>query len=78
MIDKIEKIISKYSENKITITPETNFADDLNLNSLDLASMVGDVEETFNCVIPDEDLYSIEKVQDLIDLLERLDEKGVR
>ncbi len=70
MINKVKEIISKYSENEIQLTPETKFVDDLNLNSLDIATMLCDVEETFHCEIPDEQLYAIETVQDLVDLLE--------
>ncbi len=70
MINKVKEIISKYSENEIQLTPETKFVDDLNLNSLDIATMICDVEETFHCEISDEQLYAIETVQDLVDLLE--------
>lgn len=70
MINKVKEIISKYSENEIQLTPETKFVDDLNLNSLDIATMICDVEETFHCEISDEQLYAIETVQDLINLLE--------
>jgi len=51
------------------ITDSTSIYD-LGLNSLDIASFVGDIEEEFDCEIEEEELPEIEKIGDIISLLE--------
>ena len=55
-----------------SITPETRFLADLQMNSLDIMDMVGQLEDEFDVVIATEDLNEIFTVQDLIDYLNEI------
>ena len=49
------------------VTPEANFADDLDADSLDLVELVMALEEEFETEIPDEEAEKITSVQEAID-----------
>ena len=49
------------------VTPEANFADDLDADSLDLVELVMALEEEFDTEIPDEEAEKITTVQAAID-----------
>lgn len=62
-------IAEKYKMNIETITRETNFQKDLSLNSLQLVEYVVAIEEHFNIEIPDNKLFKINTMGDLVDFL---------
>lgn len=72
---KLLDIIAKYANydaNKITM--EMNFADDLGVDSLDLADMISEIEDKFNIEVDDEDLMSgLETVGSAIEMLKNKD-----
>ena len=75
MSEKMKEIIAEQlSVNAEEIKPETNFKEDLGVDSLDLFEMVMAMEEEFGIEIPSEDLESIVTVNDIIGYLK---EKGV-
>ena len=57
-------VVDKLGVEEAAITPEANFIDDLNADSLDLVELIMSLEETFNIEIPDEDAEKIQTVGD--------------
>ena len=54
--ERLKKIIAEQlSVNEDEVTPEANFIDDLNADSLDLVELIMSLEEEFNVKISDED-----------------------
>jgi acyl carrier protein len=80
-IDEIRKeiiaIISEVSgEEEQKITPESNLAADLEIDSIKAIEITVAIEKKFKISIRDEDLPKIITVQDTIDLAEKLIKKG--
>lgn len=72
MLDEIKRIICEYVEvEEYEIMEQTNFVEDLGINSYEFMSMVGALEEEFGIVIPDIDVPCISTVNDLIEYLTR-------
>jgi len=68
--DRLKKIIAEQlSVSEEEVTPEANFIDDLNADSLDLVELIMSLEEEFNVKISDEDAEKIRTVQDAMDYL---------
>ena len=66
----LKKIIAEQlSVSEDEVTPEANFIDDLNADSLDLVELIMSLEEEFNVKISDEDAEKIRTVQDAMDYL---------
>ena len=75
MLEKITSILAdKLDVNPADVKAETNFKDDLNIDSLDLFDLVMTLEEEFGVEIPSEDLESLTTVGAMITYLT---EKGV-
>ena len=68
MLEKIQELAAAYTIKEIT--PNTILRSDLGLSSFDLVSLLSEVEETFDIKIKDEDIMSLNTVQDLIDYIE--------
>src|SRR4051812_18394682 len=61
--DRLKKIIAEQlSVNEDEVTPEANFIDDLNADSLDLVELIMSLEEEFNVKISDEEAEKIRTV----------------
>ena len=57
MYEKIKQVIcEQLGADASAVTPETSLIDDLKADSLDLASMILDLEEQYDIEIPDEDM----------------------
>ena len=75
MSEKMKEIIAEQlSVNAEEIKPETNFKEDLGVDSLDLFELVMALEEQYNVEIPSEDLEKITTVGAVMDYLKS---KGV-
>ena len=73
MFEQIVDIILEYVEvPREEITPDTKFLADLKMNSLDIMTMVGEMEDVFEETIETEDLNNIWTVQDLCDYISNL------
>lgn len=71
MLDKLKEIIEdKLSVDVADITVETNFKDDLGVDSLDLFELVMALEEEFGVEIPSEDLEQLTTVGKVIEYIE--------
>ncbi len=70
MFEQIRNAILEYVDvPKDSITPDSKFMADIHMNSLDIMTMVGDLEDAFDITIETEDLSSIFTIQDLIDYI---------
>lgn len=52
------------------VTPDAEFVDDLNADSLDLVELIMKLEEEFDVTISDEEAEKIVKVSDAVDFIE--------
>lgn len=75
MIKKLERIVQQHTGKQITLTPETTIRDELGLNSLDLATLICNIEDEYDCEIPEESMPQIETVQDMLDLIVKIKEE---
>ena len=66
----IEIIAEQLEVEEETITPETNFAEDLEADSLDIFQVLSEIEDELDLVIETDE--NIETVQALIDHIERI------
>ena len=73
MFDKLADIIVNYVEvKKEDIKPESRFMEDLGFTSFDFMSMLGEVEETLDVEINQEEAANIRTVQEAVDYLSRI------
>ncbi|MBL88737.1 MAG: acyl carrier protein [Actinomycetota bacterium] len=57
------------SVDEAQVTPEANFADDLDADSLDLVELVMALEEEFGVTVEEEELEGIETIQSAFELI---------
>ncbi|MEH1831346.1 MAG: acyl carrier protein [Nostoc sp.] len=71
LFDKVKKIVAEQLsvDDKIEITPQSKFMDDLGADSLDTVELVMALEEEFDIEIPDEAAEQIISVQDAVDYI---------
>ncbi|HEY9634221.1 MAG TPA: acyl carrier protein [Coleofasciculaceae cyanobacterium] len=70
VFDKVKKIVVEQLEvEPESVTPESNFANDLNADSLDTVELVMALEEEFDIEIPDEAAEQIATVQAAVDYI---------
>lgn len=74
MLELIAEIVFEVT-GKRGITMNTDFVQDLNLNSFDIVSIVGAFEDYFNTTIPTRDVWKLSTVRDVIEYIER---KGLK
>lgn len=70
IFDRVKKIVIEQLEvEPETVTPQSNFATDLNADSLDTVELVMALEEEFDIEIPDEAAEQIATVQAAVDYI---------
>ena len=70
MIEKIAKILSKFTDADLTaITEKTEFINDLGLNSLDLVNIIVEFEEEFDIEVPDRIIKNFVTIGDVMEYL---------
>ncbi len=57
------------SVDEAQVTPEANFADDLDADSIDLVELVMALEEEFGVTVEEEELEGIETIQSAFELI---------
>ncbi len=68
--EKVKNIVAEQlSVDAETITPQSNFANDLGADSLDTVELVMALEEEFDIEIPDEAAEKITTVQEAVDYI---------
>ncbi len=71
VFESIKKILSEQLEiNPDIITMDTNIADDLGADSLDVVDMLMSIEDEFNVEIPDEKIESLRTVGSVVDYIQ--------
>jgi len=71
MFEDLKKfLVDELRVNPDDVTPEAELANDLGINSLELADLVYLCEEKFNIVIDDEELHNFTTVGDIVKYLE--------
>ena len=72
IFEELKQIVCDYlGDDKIEIKEDSILTDDLGLSSLDLISIVGSVEDTFNIEVQDKDVAEIRKIKDVVDYIEK-------
>ena len=71
VLEKVKMILSsQFDVEEDSITPETNIADDLGADSLDVVDMLMSLEDEFDLEIPDEEIERILTVGELVAYIE--------
>lgn len=71
VLEKVKAILSEqFDAEEDTITPETNIADDLGADSLDVVDLLMSIEDEFEIEIPDGEIDNIKTVGDLVSYIE--------
>lgn len=73
IIEKLKTIVKPYTTNSDaynTLTEDTDFLKDLNINSANLVDIVLDVEEKFDVVIDNTDMEKMLTVKASVDIIE--------
>jgi acyl carrier protein len=67
---KLIEILSKHTAIEASaVTPDKHLKYDLGLDSLDVAEMVYEIEETFGITIADDSADKIQKISDTVDFI---------
>ena len=73
MFEKLKEIICNYVEvDPADIKPESRFIDDLGFNSYDFMSLLGELEETFEIQVDEQEVMKLHTVEDAVNYLETL------
>lgn len=71
MQEKVIKLVSDATKVEASkISAETNFVEDLNLDSLDIVELMMKMEDDFGIEIPEEDAEGLKTVKDVVSYLE--------
>lgn len=70
ILEKVKKILSEqFSVSEDKINMETNIAEDLGADSLDVVDILMSLEDEFEIEIPDEEVENIKTVKQLVDYI---------
>ena len=67
----IDIVAEQLGVDKEKVTPDTSFVNDLGADSLDTVELVMELEEEFDCEIPDEEAEKIQTVGQAIEFIEK-------
>jgi len=72
MFEKIRDILaSQLDVDADIIKPETDIAEDLGADSLDVVELLTSLEDEFGIVIPQDSVQNVKTVGDLVELIEK-------
>ena len=67
VLEKVKKILSnQFSVDESAITLDTNIAEDLGADSLDVIDILMSVEDEFHIEVPDEDAEKVKTVNQMV------------
>ncbi len=71
-IDKVKEIIANQLSVKVEdLKDDTNIAEELGADSLDLVEILMSLEDEFGISIPDEAIPQIKSIKDIVDFIEK-------
>ena len=71
MFEAVKEILIRQLKLKnVEVRPDSRIKEDLGADSLDILQLLMTIEEDHGIKIPDEELATFEKVQDIVDYLE--------
>lgn len=71
VLEKVKSILSEqFDAEEDSITPETNIADDLGADSLDVVDLLMSIEDEFEIEVPDEEVENLKTVGELVKYIE--------
>ena len=71
VLEKLKSILSEqFDVEEDTITAETNLADDLDADSLDVVDLLMSIEDEFEVEIPDTEVENLKTVGAIVDYIE--------
>ncbi len=72
IMDKVtEAIRIALGDDKVEIKEATYLVDELEFGSMEVMEMIGELEESFGCIIPEENMDSFVQVRDIVDYIEK-------
>ena len=70
VLEKVKKILSEqFSVEEDSITANTNIAEDLGADSLDVVDSLMSIEDEFEIEVPDEEIENIRTVGELVNYI---------
>ncbi|MEV4004513.1 acyl carrier protein [Actinomadura sp. NPDC049753] len=73
ILDGLAEIIDEIvGIDKSEVTPEKNFIDDLDIDSLSMVEIAVAAQDRFNVEIPDDELRNLKTVKDVINFVQNL------
>ena len=70
VLEQLQDLIRDYSGNdELVLTEESSLVNDLGLSSLDVISLIGTIEDTFDIQVEDEDIVNLLTVKDVVDYI---------
>ena len=73
MFDQLKELIGNYVDvAPENITPEARFIEDLGFNSYDFMSLLGELEETLDVQVDEQEVLKLHTVDDAVKYLETL------
>ena len=73
MFEELKELICNYVEAEPeSITPRSQFINDLGFNSFDFMCLLGEIEEKFGIHVNEEEIIGLSTVQDAIDYIEKM------
>ena len=71
MFEEVKEILAEQLHlDADSVTPEARIKDDLGADSLDILQLLMTIEDTRGITIPDEELATFDRVQDIVSYLE--------
>lgn len=72
VLEKVTKILSEqFSVDESSITANTNIAEDLGADSLDVVDILMSIEDEFEIEVPDEEVDNIRTVGELVNYIKK-------
>ncbi len=73
MFEKVKEILAEQLRiDADKITPDALIKEDLGADSLDVLQLLMAIEDEYDITIPDEELATFSKVQDIVDWMDKL------
>jgi len=72
MLEELKELICRYVEAEPdTITPQSEFINDLGFNSFDFMCLLGEIEEKYGIHVNEEEIIGLSTVQDAMDYIKK-------